>query len=132
MAKKIDGYIKLQIPAGQANPSPPVGPALGQKGVTGNSDNFRYACRTLDSLSQANGRDKDMRGIVCPLIITLHIYDEGAMWSPEPFAKQRTPETVRKRAARRSCWRSGTCRNHVHALVICSTRIAAFSKRSST
>ena len=33
MAKKIDGYIKLQIPAGQANPSPPVGPALGQKGV---------------------------------------------------------------------------------------------------
>ena len=33
MAKKIDGYIQLQIPAGQANPSPPVGPALGQKGV---------------------------------------------------------------------------------------------------
>ena len=33
MAKKIDGYIKLQIAAGQANPSPPVGPALGQKGV---------------------------------------------------------------------------------------------------
>ena len=33
MAKKIDGYIKLQIPAGKANPSPPVGPALGQKGV---------------------------------------------------------------------------------------------------
>ena len=33
MAKKIDGFIKLQIPAGKANPSPPVGPALGQKGV---------------------------------------------------------------------------------------------------
>ena len=33
MAKKIDGYIKLQVPAGKANPSPPIGPALGQKGV---------------------------------------------------------------------------------------------------
>ena len=33
MAKKIDGYIKLQVPAGQANPSPPIGPALGQRGV---------------------------------------------------------------------------------------------------
>ena len=33
VAKKIDGYIKLQVPAGQANPSPPVGPALGQQGV---------------------------------------------------------------------------------------------------
>ena len=33
MAKKIDGYIKLQVPAGQANPSPPIGPALGQRGL---------------------------------------------------------------------------------------------------
>ena len=42
MAKKIDGYIKLQIPAGQANPSPPVGPALGQKGV-----NIMEFCKAL-------------------------------------------------------------------------------------
>ena len=40
MAKKIDGYIKLQIPAGQASPSPPVGPALGQRGVSIGRNNF--------------------------------------------------------------------------------------------
>ena len=42
MAKKIDGYIKLQVPAGKANPSPPIGPALGQKGV-----NIMAFCKDL-------------------------------------------------------------------------------------
>ena len=46
MAKKIDGYIKLQIPAGQANPSPPVGPALGQKGV-----NIMEFCKAFNAVS---------------------------------------------------------------------------------
>ena len=50
MAKKIDGYIKLQIPAGKANPSPPVGPALGQKGV-----NIMEFCKQFNSKTQ----DKD-------------------------------------------------------------------------
>jgi len=47
MAKKIDGYIKLMIPAGAANPSPPLGPALGQRGV--NIMEFVFLCR-LSSL----------------------------------------------------------------------------------
>jgi len=47
MAKKIDGYIKLQIPAGQANPSPPVGPALGQRGV-----NIMEFCKTFNAATQ--------------------------------------------------------------------------------
>ena len=48
MAKKIDGYIKLQIPAGQANPSPPVGPALGQKGV-----NIMEFCKAFNAETQS-------------------------------------------------------------------------------
>ena len=45
MAKKIDGYIKLQVPAGKANPSPPIGPALGQKGV-----NIMAFCKEFNAL----------------------------------------------------------------------------------
>ena len=50
MAKKIDGYIKLQIPAGQANPSPPVGPALGQKGV-----NIMEFCKAFNAKNRRYG-----------------------------------------------------------------------------
>ena len=46
MAKKIDGYIKLQVPAGKANPSPPIGPALGQKGV-----NIMAFCKEFNAAS---------------------------------------------------------------------------------
>ena len=46
MAKKIVGYIKLQVPAGQANPSPPIGPALGQRGL-----NIMEFCKALDRKS---------------------------------------------------------------------------------
>lgn len=60
MAKKITGYIKLQIPAGQANPAPPVGPALGQKGV-----NIMEFCK------QFNARTKDQQGLIIPVIITV-------------------------------------------------------------
>src|ERR1700730_4636127 len=48
MAKKVTGYIKLQIPAGQANPSPPVGPALGQQGV-----NIMEFCKAFNAQTQA-------------------------------------------------------------------------------
>ena len=62
MAKKIDGYIKLQIPAGQANPSPPVGPALGQKGV-----NIMEFCKAF------NAKTADMEpGAPCPTVITYY------------------------------------------------------------
>ena len=60
MAKKIAGYIKLQIPAGKANPSPPVGPALGQKGV-----NIMEFCK------QFNAKTADKNGLIIPVVITV-------------------------------------------------------------
>jgi large subunit ribosomal protein L11 len=62
MAKKIDGYIKLQIPAGQANPSPPVGPALGQKGV-----NIMEFCKAFNADTQ--GVEP---GLPIPVVITVY------------------------------------------------------------
>ncbi|MEW5842181.1 MAG: 50S ribosomal protein L11 [Bacteroidota bacterium] len=61
MAKKIDSFIKLQIPGGQANPSPPVGPALGQKGV-----NIMEFCK------QYNARTSDKQGLIIPVVITVY------------------------------------------------------------
>lgn len=61
MAKKITGYIKLQVPAGKANPSPPVGPALGQHGV-----NIMGFCKEFNARTQ-----KDM-GMIIPVVITVY------------------------------------------------------------
>ena len=61
MAQKISGYIKLQIPAGQANPAPPVGPALGQQGV-----NIMEFCK------QYNAVTKDQAGLIIPVVITVY------------------------------------------------------------
>ena len=61
MAKKITGQIKLQIPAGQANPAPPVGPALGQHGV-----NIMGFCKEF------NAKTKDQAGMVIPVVITVY------------------------------------------------------------
>ncbi len=61
MAKKIAGYIKLQIPAGQANPAPPVGPALGQQGV-----NIMEFCKAF------NARTQSGNGILTPVVITVY------------------------------------------------------------
>jgi len=58
--KKITGFIKLQIPAGQANPAPPVGPALGQKGV-----NIMEFCK------QFNARTQAQAGLIIPVVITV-------------------------------------------------------------
>jgi large subunit ribosomal protein L11 len=60
MAKKITGQIKLQIPAGQANPAPPVGPALGQQGV-----NIMAFCKEF------NAATKEQAGMVIPVVITV-------------------------------------------------------------
>lgn len=60
MAKKVVGFIKLQIPAGQANPAPPVGPALGQKGV-----NIMEFCK------QFNARTQAQAGLIIPVVITV-------------------------------------------------------------
>ncbi len=61
MAKKVDGYIKLQIPAGNANPAPPVGPALGQKGVN-----------IMDFCKQFNAKTQDQQGMIIPVVITVY------------------------------------------------------------
>ena len=61
MAKKVEGYIKLQIPAGNANPAPPVGPALGQKGVN-----------IMDFCKQFNARTQDQKGMIIPVVITVY------------------------------------------------------------
>jgi large subunit ribosomal protein L11 len=61
MAKKVVGQIKLQIPGGQANPAPPVGPALGQRGV-----NIMEFCKAF------NAKTQDQKGTVIPVIITVY------------------------------------------------------------
>ncbi len=61
MAKKEIGYIKLQIPAGQANPSPPVGPALGQHGV-----NIMEFCKAF------NAKTQEQKGYIIPVVITVY------------------------------------------------------------
>ncbi len=61
MAKKVVGMVKLQIPAGQANPSPPVGPALGQHGV-----NIMEFCKAF------NARTQGQEGMIIPVIITIY------------------------------------------------------------
>ncbi len=60
MAKKIQGYIRLQLPAGAANPAPPVGPALGAQGV-----NIMAFCKEF------NARTKDQNGMILPVVITV-------------------------------------------------------------
>ncbi len=62
MAKKVASYIKLQVPAGQANPSPPVGPALGQHGV-----NIMEFCKTFNAQTQG-----EEPGMPIPVVITFH------------------------------------------------------------
>lgn len=62
MAKKVDAYIKLQVPAGQANPSPPVGPALGQHGV-----NIMDFCKAFNAQTQSMEQ-----GLPIPVVITVY------------------------------------------------------------
>ncbi len=61
MAKKVEGFIKLQIPAGAANPAPPVGPALGQHGVN-----------IMDFCKQFNAKTQDQKGMIIPVVITVY------------------------------------------------------------
>ena len=62
MAKKVNGYVKLQVPAGSANPSPPIGPALGQQGV-----NIMEFCKQFNAATQ-----KVEKGLPIPVIITVY------------------------------------------------------------
>ena len=63
MAKKVDGYVKLQIAAGKANPAPPVGPALGQHGV-----NIMEFCKQFNARTQ----DQAAEGMIIPVVITVY------------------------------------------------------------
>ena len=62
MAKKVQGYVKLQVPAGQANPSPPIGPALGQQGV-----NIMEFCKQFNAQTQ-----QLEKGLPIPVVITVY------------------------------------------------------------
>ena len=68
MAKKVEGYIKLQIPAGKATPAPPVGPALGQHGVN-----------IVEFTKQFNAKTADQGDLIIPVVITCLLYT-----SPSP------------------------------------------------
>ena len=83
MAKKIEAYVKLQVPAGQANPSPPVGPALGQHGV-----NIMEFCKTFNAETQ----DTEP-GLPIPVVIT--IYSDRSF----TFIKKTPPAAVLLRKA---------------------------------
>jgi large subunit ribosomal protein L11 len=83
MAKKIDAYIKLQVPAGEAKPSPPVGPALGQRGV-----NIMEFCKAFNADTQ------DMeKGLPIPVVIT--VYSDKSF----TFVKKTPPASVLVRKA---------------------------------
>ena len=106
MAKKIEGYIKLQIPAGKANPAPPIGPALGQHGV-----NIMEFCKAFNAKTQND--DPDMK---IPVVITVYADRSFTFETKTPpaadllrkasgIAKGRERRT-RKRSARSSVRRS--------------------------
>src|SRR6201991_2271958 len=63
MAKKVQGYVKLQVPAGAANPAPPIGPALGQQGV-----NIMEFCKQFNAATQAQMKEN----LIIPVIITVY------------------------------------------------------------
>ena len=84
MAKQISGYVKLQIRGGQANPAPPVGPALGAKGVN-----------IVDFCKQFNARTQDRPGKVLPVVIT--VYQDKSfdfIIKTPPVASQLLPEEL--------------------------------------
>jgi len=94
MAKKIDGYINLQVPAGAANPSPPIGPALGQRGV-----NIMEFCKSF------NAKTKDLeQGAPIPVKIT--VYSDRSF----TFEMKTPPATflIKKAAGMRPTGKGGT------------------------
>ena len=92
MAKKIEAYITLQVPAGEANPSPPVGPALGQHGV-----NIMEFCKAFNSQTQ-----KVEKGLPIPVVIT--VYADRSF----TFIKKTPPASVLLRKAANIQSGSGT------------------------
>ena len=110
MAKKVEAYIKLQVPAGEANPSPPVGPALGQHGV-----NIMEFCKAFNAATQSVEK-----GLPIPVVITVYSDRSFTYVTKTPPASillrkaagiakgSGTPNTVKvgtvNRAIRRNCY----------------------------
>jgi large subunit ribosomal protein L11 len=92
MAKKVEAYIKLQVPAGQANPSPPVGPALGQHGV-----NIMDFCKSFNAQTQSLEQ-----GLPTPVVIT--VYSDRSF----TFITKTPPASVLLRKAAKIAKGSGT------------------------
>ena len=84
MAKKIEGYIKLEIPAGGANPSPPVGPALGQRGL-----NIMEFCKAFNAATQ-----NLEQGMPIPVVITAYSCLLYTSPSPRDRQKDRMPSSA--------------------------------------
>ena len=82
MAKKVASYIKLQVPAGQANPSPPVGPALGQHGV-----NIMEFCKAFNAQTQGTEA-----GLPIPVVITVYSDRSFTFISKTPPAHSQQPK----------------------------------------
>jgi len=102
MAKKVNGYVKLQVPAGQANPSPPIGPALGQQGV-----NIMEFCKQFNAQTQ-----QVEKGLPIPVVIT--VYSDRSftfiMKTPPASVLIRKSLGSRRAAARRTRRRSARSR----------------------
>ena len=101
MAQKITGYIKLQIPAGKATPAPPVGPALGQKGVN-----------IMAFTKEFNERTKNQMGYVIPVVITVPLVTVTVLLN------RRQLRNVRQFLLKVWQIKSSTCMLLVQALVI--------------
>ncbi len=87
MAKQIKGYVKLQVKGGAANPAPPVGPALGAKGVN-----------IMDFCKQFNGRTQDKAGKVLPVVITVYQDNSFDFIIKTPPAAAQILEAVKKKS----------------------------------
>ena len=114
MAKKIDGYIKLQIPAGQASPSPPVGPALGQRGVS-----IGEFVKAFNAYTQ-----KMEPGMPIPVTITVYADRSFSFETKSPPASY-----FLKKAARLSKGASETGREHVGSVTMAQLREIAELKK---
>ena len=83
MAKKVEGYIKLQIPAGKATPAPPVGPALGQHGVN-----------IVEFTKQFNAKTADQGDMIIPVVITVYNRSEEHTLNSSHANESRMPSSA--------------------------------------
>ena len=106
MAKKITGYIKLQVPAGAANPSPPIGPALGQRGV-----NIMEFCKAFNAATQ-----ELEKGMPIPTVITVYA-DRSFSFDDQDAAGELPPQEggASSSRARRSRARSPRARSRARS-----------------